>query len=171
VELILVDFVHGNPHRSQSNAIAMMLFLNPIIGAIIAIWTLVVFGPSQAFQAVAMPMLVRVCRIGPECGALLLLPAAAAVTWYCFDYLTPRDIGFPGSSDPEWEPWRHGITAGRYLGAFGAQSAVTVFTMLYIRTSSDARWRGRLILLLMLAAIAAGVIERWRMAFDQYKFL
>jgi hypothetical protein len=43
VELLLVDFVHGNPHRTQENALFMMKAYTPLFGVIAFIGTLLVF--------------------------------------------------------------------------------------------------------------------------------
>ena len=32
IELIIVDFIHGNSHRTQENAVFMMVFFTPLFG-------------------------------------------------------------------------------------------------------------------------------------------
>jgi hypothetical protein len=42
-ELVLIDFVHGNPNRPQSNALTMMALFPPTFSIIGIIWVLLVF--------------------------------------------------------------------------------------------------------------------------------
>jgi hypothetical protein len=54
VELIFVDFVHGNPYRPQSNAVSMM-FLFPIFFSILApIGVGLLFGVPQVLQVLVI---------------------------------------------------------------------------------------------------------------------
>jgi hypothetical protein len=51
VELLFIDFMHGNPHRTQDNAIFMMKSYTPWEGAFALIGTFLVFALPQFFQA------------------------------------------------------------------------------------------------------------------------
>jgi hypothetical protein len=59
VELMFVDFVHGNPNRSQGNAIFMMVVETPLISAIAIIGFFLVFTLPQLFQAAVINVLNR----------------------------------------------------------------------------------------------------------------
>src|ERR1700743_1624802 len=111
VELVVFDFVHGNPHRPLSNALEMMAEFPPLLGTIAAIGTFLVFGLPQVFQARLAGVLERKFGDRARFAVLLALPVTAALTWYCYDYLTLTIT----------DGYKHGISLARYLRSMGYQ--------------------------------------------------
>jgi hypothetical protein len=72
-ELVFVDFVHGNPHRTQENAIEMMLLFAPIAGFIAIFVTSLVFAVPQGLQATLTDVLLRRLNRRGLFGVLLVL--------------------------------------------------------------------------------------------------
>ena len=170
VELLFVDFVHGNPHRSQNNAIAMMLIFTPIMAIIAGIGVLIVFTLPLYIQTVIMQQLST--RFGDQAyiGILLSLPMTAIITWYCFDYLTPSDLSL-GFDDPNWSPYQHGLTTRRYLGALAVQVPATLFCILYFGAGPWPIARKYVVLSAFILAITAGTVWGYLLARQQYQFL
>ena len=171
VELTLIDFVHGNPHRPQSNAAVMMVVFTPVFGIAGAIGTLLVFTLPQLFQVALIVNLGRMFGDRARFASLLALPLTAILTWYCYDYLTPTDFNLGINVGPDWTPFKHGLSVSRFLLSLAAQAPVTLFNFLYF----DARLRGESktsILVVSLAiAIALGLINGYAMAQKQMQFL
>jgi hypothetical protein len=92
VGLVFIDFIHGNPHRTKENVILMMVLFTPLLGAIAFVGTIIVFALPQCLEAQLKGMFVK--RFGRRAyGAVLTgLPLTAALTWYCYDYLTPHGL-------------------------------------------------------------------------------
>jgi len=170
-ELALVDFIHGNPHRTKSNAMLMMLFTPPIFGIIAIVGSFLVFTLPQCFQAIVTDVLV--CRFGrrAQFGVLLVLPLTAILAWYCYDYLTPTDVNLGINEGADWTPYQHGLTLRRYLTMLTVQTPITLFGLSYcdatIRHGSK-RW---FILAALVLAVVVGVIWGYWMAKGQYQFL
>jgi hypothetical protein len=137
-QLVFFDIVHGNPHRTQKDVIDMMVTMAPILGIIAAIGSLLVFTLPQVFQAALIAVLHRMFDGRARFAVLVALPLTAILTWYCYDYLTPSDLGLGISAGPDWTPYRHGISISRYMKALAFQAPVTLFSLLYI----DAGFRG-----------------------------
>jgi len=78
-ELIFVDFVHGNPHRTQQNAIDMMVTFTPIIMAIAVVGSVIVFALPQAFQAILAGFLVRHFGNRAHLGLMIALPLTSLI--------------------------------------------------------------------------------------------
>src|ERR1700753_2910611 len=112
VELLFVDFIRGNPHRTQANAIFMMTVYTPTFGVIAFVGTIVVFALSQFFQAELVGAFERAVGDRARFTPLVALPATAILTWYCYDYLTPSNLCCAGNC---MEPYEHGISVSRYL--------------------------------------------------------
>lgn len=172
-ELVFVDFIHSNPHRPQSNAIFMMMTDPLLLGVPIIIGMLLVFTLPQCFQAVCAGWLVRRFESRAQAGVLLLLPITAVITWYCFDYLTPSDVGLGINDDADWRPYQHGLTINRYAAALAVQALVTLFSVAYTAAGSGtARVSRRSVIRLALAAaIVVGAVAGFRIAQGQYQFL
>ena len=137
VSLVLIDFVHGNPHRTQENAFEMIIMFTPLLGLIAAVGTVIVFALPQCFQAVVSGTLVR--RFGgyAQAAVLLVLPMTAVITWYPYDYLTPSDFNLGINDGPDWQPYQHGLTAARYLSALACQTPATLFSVAYVGTTRN----------------------------------
>jgi len=170
-ELVLVDFIHGNHNRPQSNALTMMVLYPPILSIIAIMGVGLIFGPAQLLQAGATYLL------GPKYGrraflsGAMLLPMAATLTWYCFDYLTPSDVGLAINEGPDWVPYQHGISPLRFLEATGAQVAVTTFTLAYCATGYWPKFRRPLLLGMCIVVILGGSLWGYRGAKIQYEFI
>jgi hypothetical protein len=170
-ELVFIDFVHGNPNRSQGNALTMMALFPPIFSIIFIIGVWLVFGPSQLLQASVTYLLV------PKYGRLaflfvaLMLPISGVVTWYCFDYLTPSNINPAINEGPDWTPYQHGISPLRFLAATGIQAVVTTFTLAYCRTRYRRPLRKQLLLAALFVTILGGIAWGYRSTKFQYQFL
>jgi hypothetical protein len=161
VELVFVDFIHGNPHRPQSNAVFMMAAYTPMLGVIAIIGSLLVFTLPQVFQVQLIGALVR--RFGERArfAALFALPFTAVLTWYCYDYLTPTIT----------DGYEHGISLVRYLKTVGFQALVTLFGFLYFNAGFRGRSRKPVVLVGLAIAIASGAIWGYLQARQQYQFL
>jgi hypothetical protein len=170
VELIFVDFIHGNPHRPQSNAVEMMFIYPPIDALIAFIGVLLVFGIPQIFQAIIAKSLVKIWGHFGVLGLLAIVPMTAVLTWYCFDYLTPSDFNLGINVGADWVPYQHGITLKRYLITLGLQFAVTALTVVHFLTLQTKNRRAVLLSLICFAIIGGGFFG-YHQALGQYKFL
>lgn len=159
-ELVLIDFIHGNPHRTRENVIHMMFLFPAIFSVISLIGVFLVFTIPQVFQAILASVF----------GMLLALPITAIITWYCYDYLTPTDFNLGINVEADWAPYKHGLTMQRYFATLAAQSCVTVFTVLYCSTSPRISKKS-VVLAVLILAIIAGIILGCKMAKGQLQFL
>jgi hypothetical protein len=171
VELVFVDFVHGNPHRTQANATVMILFA-PIVGVIAFSVTFLVFALPQCLQATLTDVLLRRLNRRGLLGVLLALPVTAALAWYCFDYFTPKDYFNLGINEgPDWTPYQHGLTLQRYLIMFAIQTPITLFSVLYCDATICNRSKKWIIIgAFLFAVVVGGIYGLWR-AQVQYQFL
>src|SRR4051794_29254573 len=94
VSLLFIDFVHGNPYRTQESVIEMMKVDAPLFGIIGFVGTLVVLTLPQFFQAEIAGAAKQAFGDRARFAVLLTLPATAVLTWYCYDYLTPSNFGY-----------------------------------------------------------------------------
>jgi hypothetical protein len=170
-QLVFLDFVHGNPHRTQANAMKMMFLFPPFLGFFAIIGTFLVFTLPQYFQAILTDVLVRRFNRRGLFGVLSALPLTAGLAWYCFDYLTPHDFNLGISAPPDWTPYQHGLTLQRYLVMLAFQTPITLFSLWYCDTSIRARSKKSIIVAALLFAGVVGVIWGYRMAEAQYQFL
>jgi hypothetical protein len=170
-ELVFVDFVHGNPHRTQANA-AVMILLAPIVGVIAFSMTILVFALPQCLQAALTDVLLRRLNRRGLFGVLLALPVTAALAWYCFDYFTPKDYFSLGINEgPDWTPYQHGLTLQRYLIMFATQTPITLFSVLYCDATICNRSKKWIIIgAFLFAVVVGGIYGLWR-AQVQYQFL
>ncbi|MBU6456611.1 MAG: hypothetical protein KGQ48_03610 [Bradyrhizobium sp.] len=169
VELAIVDFIHGNPHRPQSNAIFMMITFPPVMGVIAAIGVFLVFTLPQVLQALFVGFLDRKFEGRAHFTILLALPFTAVLTWYCDDYLTPSNVQLiPG---PDWQPYQHGISMARYLKAMGFQAIVTLFGLLYFDAGHRGRSRKPVVIIALFVALTVGGIWGYVLARHQFQFL
>jgi hypothetical protein len=171
VSLVLIDFVHGNPHRTQENAVEMMFMFTPLFGLIAAIATVIVFTLPQCFQTLVSSALVRRFGGRAQAAILLALPMTAIFTWYSYDYLMPSYTPLAITAGPDWQPFQHGLTMVRYLVALGCQTPATVFSVAYISAAGSRLPRKAVLLLALAAAVLAGGLGGYREAVGQYQFL
>ncbi len=171
VELVFVDFVHGNPHRTQANAIEMMLLFAPIAGFIAFFVTSLVFAVPQGLQATLTDVLLRRLNRRGLFGVLLALPLTAAVAWYCYDYLIPKNFNLGINLDQDWTPYQHGLTLQRYLIMVAIQTPITLFSVLYCDATICNRSKKWIIVGAFLFAVLVGVFYGHWMAEAQYRFL
>ena len=169
--LVLIDFVHGNPHRTLENAIVMIVLFTPVFGVIAAVGTVIVFALPQCFQALVSGALVRRFGDKAQLAILLVLPMTAVITWYSYDYLTPSDLNLGINVGPDWRPYQHGLTAARYLSTLVCQTPATLFSIAYVGTARTGLPRNAVVLLALAAAVLAGGFAGHRLAEGQYPFL
>jgi hypothetical protein len=171
VQTVFVDFVHGNPHRTQGNAIFMMLVYPPLFAVIAVIGVGLVFGFSQLFQIVLVNGFVK--RYGPigHLVVLLALPVTTIITWYGYEYLTPTDFNLGINTPSDWRPYQHGLTSSRYLLTLAFQAAVTIFSVLYFEATLRKGFEKLLIAVVLIVAVALGCVQGHAMATKQYKFV
>ncbi len=168
VELVLVDFIHGNPHRTRENTVEMLILDPPFLGLLAVLATILVFTLPQCVQALVSGALVGRFGNQARAGVLLGLPLTAILTWYCWDCLTPVSLLI--SQSPADTLYRHGLTRGRYFGALAFQAPATLFSVAYDVARTARRTRRALTLLALLAAVTAGVVLGWRDAQVQYQY-
>lgn len=169
--LVFFDIVHGNPHRTWGVVIFMMVLEMPILGVIAAIGSILVFTLPQLFQAALIVVSHRMLGDHARFAVFPALPLAAVLTWYCYDYLTPSDVGLGVNAGPDWTPYQHGISIARYMGALAFQAPVTLFSFLYI----DAGFRGAskwpVLIAALVTTIAIGGIWGYVTAQQQIELL
>ena len=171
VGLFLIDFLHGNPHRTQGNAVFMMIVYTPLFGLVTLVGVLLVFTLPQCFQAAVSSAFGYRFGGRAQAGVLLALPITAIVTWYCYDYLTPSDVGLAINEGPDWKPYQHGLTLARYGATLAVQVPATLFSVAYAAAGTARPSRKTVIVLAFAAAIIAGTIMGHRTAEGQYQFL
>jgi len=168
VELLLTDFVHGNPHRTKDNAISMMKAFAPVFGIVTMIGTFLVFTLPQFFQAEVVVVFDRLCGDRARFAALPALPLTAVLTWYCYDYLTPSNLCFAGNCMQAYE---HGLSISRYMAAVAIQTPITLFSFLYFNTDLSGSSRKPVLLATLAIAIVIGGVLGYVRARAQYQFL
>lgn len=158
VSLVFIDFIHGNPNRTQGNA-GLMMALSPLFFSVLAvIGIFAVFSLSQTIQAAMIKL------IHPRFGRYsyifigLAVPLVSIVTWYSYDYLTPTNFNLGINEGADLVPYQHGLNFKRYLGALACQGFVTAFSVLYF--DLGMRHRPRKPMLLILAY--------WQLSLEQY---
>jgi len=127
-DVINVDFLHTNPHRTQSSAASMIFTIAPFIFIITLFGIALTFSFSQFVQAFLAKKLMRKYGTRGLYSVVLSVPLVAVLSWYCYDYLTPSG-GLGINCGPEWRPYEHGITMDRYLIMLGIQSFVTLLSI------------------------------------------
>jgi hypothetical protein len=147
VNLVIVDFIRGNPNRTQGNALLMMTVYPFIITVIAIVGAFLVFAVSQTFQAIVVDLLSSKSSIYTGTAVLLATPLTAVITWYCYEYCTPTAFRVADSID--WEPYQYGLTISRYLKSFAIQLPSTLFSYLYWKTKRSTRSR--------VAVVASGI--------------
>jgi len=168
VELLFTDFVHGNPHRTQDNAISMMKGFTPVAGIIAFIGTFLVFTLPQFFQAEAVAALDQIFGDRARFAVWPALPLTAVLTWYCSDYLTPSNVCFAGNCT---EAYEHGLSISRYMTALAIQTPITLFSFLYFNTDLSGRSKKPVLLAALAIAIVIGGLSGYVRARAQYQFL
>lgn len=128
-DVINVDFLHTNPHRTQSNAASMPFTFAPFIFIIVLFGIALTFSCSQFVQAFLAKKLMRKYGSRGLYSVVLSVPLVAVLSWYCYDYLTPSDVNLGINCGPEWRPYQHGITMDRYLIMLGIQLFVTLLSL------------------------------------------
>jgi hypothetical protein len=164
--LVFFDIVHGNPHRTQDDVIAMIVLQAPIVGVVAAIASILVFALPQAFQVALVVASHRVLGSRTGFAVFPALPFTAILTWYCYDYLTPSDFGLGVNFAPDWTPYKHGISIARYAGALEFQTPVTLFSFLYfvvgVRGASRRPFLGAALVLTIAIAVVWGYVAAQR---------
>ncbi len=170
-ELTLIDFVHGNPHRPQSNALFMMAVFTPIFGITGAIGTFLIFTVPQLFQAALIVTSSQIFGDRARFAALLALPLTAILTWYSYDYLTPTDFNLGINVGPDWVPFKHGLSLSRFISSLAVQAPVTLFSFLYFGADLGRLSKKSVLVASLAAAIVVGLIWGYLKAQNQLQFL
>lgn len=165
VHLIFVDFVHGNPHRPQSNAVSMMLLFPFLFSVITLVGVTLLFGLSQILQLLVVNAALKGFGWRGRFAGLVALPAIAIISWYCYDYLAPTDFTFMDITPSDWKP---GV---RYLIILVAQAAFTLFNVLWFEATIVKKFRGHLVVALLLVAVALGGIGGYATALQQNELI
>ncbi|WP_210453769.1 hypothetical protein [Pantoea ananatis] len=169
VSLIFTDFIHGNPHRSKSNAVSMMEIFPLIMGFIAIIGVFIVFSLSQAIQVIMLRKLYPAFGRRSCLFVALATPLVTIVTWYSYDYLTPTNFSFVGA---DWvPPYQHGISFTRYFLTLAYQCMVTAFSLLYFDFGVRKRSKKSVLLGTLFLAIIAGALWGYHDATVQYHFI
>ena len=167
----MLDFVHGNPHRPQANAVFMMAVYTPIFGIVAVIGTFLVFTLPQFFQAALIVTLGRIFGDRARFAALLALPLTAILTWYSYDYLTPTDVNLGINAGPDWTPFKHGLSVSRFMSSLAVQAPVTLLSFLYFDAGLRGSSKKPLLVAALAIAVAMGLIGGYTMAQNQIQFL
>jgi len=170
-QLIFIDFVHGNPDRTKSNAIFMMAAFPPILGFLSVLGVLLVFGLAQFVHGVTTYILAPRFGLYSHLFFGLMLPLISIVTWFCFDYLVPSDFNLAINEGPDWTPYQHGMTFQRYLTVLAIQASVTAFTIIYCIAPIRNFSKRRIILGAVVLISVAGTILGYHGAAKQYRFI
>jgi heme/copper-type cytochrome/quinol oxidase subunit 4 len=171
VELVFVDFIHGNPNRTQENAKEMMVLFTPLFSITGMIGAILVFTLPQFFQAELIRILDPLFGGRARFAVLAALPLTAVLTWYCYDYLTPTDLNLGINTGADWTPYQHGLSIPRYMRTLAVQAPVTLFSFLYFDASFRGRSRKPVLVAALAATIVIGAIWGYTMARDQFQFL
>ena len=171
VETFFLDFVHGNPHRTQGNAIFMMFVYPPLFAVVAAIGVGLVFGFSQLFQIVLVNASIKRYGLIGRIVGLLALPVTTIITWYSYEYLTPADFDLGINTHSDWRPYQRGLTGSRYLLTLAFQAAVTIFSVLYFEATLRKGFKKPLIAVVLFFAAVFGCVQGHTMATEQYKFV
>jgi glucan phosphoethanolaminetransferase (alkaline phosphatase superfamily) len=155
-DFVNVDYLHFNPHRTQSDA-ASIPFIFIVIFSIIALFGVALtFICSQILQAFLAKRLVRKYGVRGLYGVILSIPLLAVVSWYCYDYLTPSDFNLGMNLGRDWTPYQHGLTMSRYTVMLGFQSFVTLLCL--ARLVTDRNRPSIKISLILVFLIIASII-------------
>nr|WP_294554402.1 hypothetical protein [uncultured Rhodopila sp.] len=167
-EILLVDFVHGNPHRARGNALEMMALFTPIMGLLAQASALMTYTVPQLFQAAVSRVFAAHCGTPGYVTILLALPATAFITCYSlfyfivplFDTLSPDGGSFP-----------HALTAENYRMALAVQAPATIFAAAYEGAASGRLHWKTVVGLAAGLAVVAGVAAGSHAASGQFQFL
>ena len=168
IELVFVDFIHGNPHRTKANAMLMMMTFPLIFGVIAIIGSFIVFTMPHCLQAIVADVLVSRFGRRAQFGGLLALPLTAILAWYCYDYLTPTDFNLGINVGPDWMPYQHGLTMWRYLAMLTVQTPISLFSLWYCDATILHGSKKSVILAALVLAVVVGVIWGHGLAKTQY---
>ncbi len=171
VELLFVDFVHGNPNRPASNAAEMMIFFAPILALASCIAAILVLALPQCLEAFFTWKMLRKIGERGRFSTLFVLPLTALLTWYCYDYLTPTDFNLGINEGADWQPYAHGLSLPRYAAALVIQAPVTLFNFCYFKAHTQKTSKKAIILWTLGLAVAVGCALGYSSALDQYQYL
>jgi hypothetical protein len=171
VQLTLIDFIHGNPHRPQANAMFMMAVYTPIYGIIAFVWSFLIFALPQFFQAALIDVFDRIFGSQARFVVLLVLPLTVVLTWYSFEYLTPADFTLGIDKDPNANFFQQGLSSARYWKTLAVQAPMTLFSFLYFDASLRGNSKKAILVAALTVAIVIGLCWGHIMAQNQFQFL
>lgn len=128
-DVVKTDFLHSNPYRTQRESALMPFIFTPFMFIIALFGIALTFGCSQFVQALLAKNLMKKYGSRSLYGIVLSVPLVAVLSWYCYDYLTPSDVNLGINAGPEWRPYQHGLTMGRYLSMLEFQSFKGIHTL------------------------------------------
>lgn len=132
-EIIRVDFLSINPHRSQSHAASLPFLFVPICLLVSTLGVFIIFSAAQTAQAMIVRLSLQKFCIRGYCIVATTTPLMAILSWYCYDYLTPSDFNLGINEGADWVPYQHGLTIQRFWVMLGLQSFVTIFSIVRLR--------------------------------------
>ena len=155
-DAIVVDFVNVNPARSRLNAVSTSFIFPPLFFIYFFICSNITFLCSQLIQAVIATISTN--RFGRRLYLVALsIPLVTLASWYCYDYLVFSFPSIAPNMDPDWEPFRHGLTFHRYLVMLGAQSSITLFSLIRFKLELDNNRRLRWIITLIVIGVVSAI--------------
>lgn len=130
-----------------------MMVMLPLFAAACVALTTLILAPAQCLEAWVARSLITKFGDDARYWTLCALPFTAILTWYCFDYLTPQNLGInvPGGSE-----YQHGITLRRYSMALGAQTLVTLLNIAFLELSVNNRSPKVVVLAILALAVVLG---------------
>ncbi len=160
-DVLCVDFLHVNPHRTQSNAGLIPLLFTPFVFVIVLLVLALSFGVTQLVQALLTKCMIQKFRRSGLYAPIIGIPLWALLSWYCYDYLTLHDFNLGINEGPEWIPYHHGLTFDRYLIMLLIQSGITLFSFcqLILEIKNRPTARKNLLLALAMFASIAGALD------------
>ncbi len=164
--IVFFDVVHGNPHRTSAESFLTVVFMAPILSLVLVIGFFLVFSLPQAAQAAVHMLARRWPRPFAQLLVLSSIPFLAVLTWYCWEYLTPTDLG--GGDSPDWKPYQHGITVQRYLVALAYQAPISIFAIVSFEPGLLRTTRKTIRLIAIGCAVLAGAWYGHAMAVADY---
>ena len=153
-DTVNVDFLHFNPHRTQSHAASLPFIFTPVFSIVALFGVALTFSCSQFLQAFLATRLMRKYGMRGLYGIIISIPFLTVLSWYCYDYLTPSDVNLGINCGPDWTPYQHGLTMSRYIIMLGFQSFVTLLSLSRLVTDRS-RFSTKIFLIIVFLVIAS----------------
>lgn len=160
VEVIKIDFLNVNPHRSQSHAASLPILFSFIFLIPITVGIFITFTVAQIAQSIIFNFSNPRFFLRSYCFIAMTTPLLAILSWYCYDYLTPSDFNLGINTGADWMPYQHGLNFQRFLVMLGLQSCVSIFSLLLLRFENTGhnQAKKRFLLAAIIFACIVGVV-------------